>query len=151
MDKETITRIRKLSQQFSYTTLQLHEAVAMKAGLTGTDHKYLGFLIEKGEMTAGELSVLSGLTTGAVTGLVDRLEKKKLVKRQFSKEDRRKVMIVPNIKKIMDLLEPVYAEYRGKTEKLFMSFTKKEIETIESYFIKSMEIMNASLNNFNKE
>jgi DNA-binding MarR family transcriptional regulator len=39
-------------------------------------------------MTAGELSNLTGLTTGAVTGLIDRLEKKKLVKRQFAEDDR---------------------------------------------------------------
>ena len=89
MDKEVITRIRRLNQLHSYTSIQMHEAVARKAGLTGTDHKYLGFLLQKGQMTAGELSELTGLTTGAVTGLIDRFEKKKLVKRKFAEEDRR--------------------------------------------------------------
>src|SRR5882672_10051316 len=103
MDNDTIKQIRKLSQQYSYTTIQMHEAIGQKAGLSGTDHKYLGFLIEKGQMTAGELSSLTGLTTGAVTGLIDRFEKKKLVKRQFAEGDRRKVMIEPNTKKIMAL------------------------------------------------
>ncbi|WP_314509005.1 helix-turn-helix domain-containing protein [Xanthocytophaga agilis] len=56
----------------------MHEAVARKAGLSGTDHKYLGFLIEKEQITAGEFSTLTGLTTGAVTGLIDRFEKKDL-------------------------------------------------------------------------
>src|ERR1700712_1732426 len=134
MNKDTITRIRKLSQLYSYTSIQMHEAVARKAGLSGTDHKYLGFLIEKGQMTAGELSTLTGLTTGAVTGLIDRFEKKKLVKRQFAEDDRRKVFIVPNTKKIMELLVPLYKEFRGKTEKLIASFTNKEIKIIETYF-----------------
>ena len=74
----------------------MHEAVGRKAGLSGTDHKYLGFLMQNGQMTAGELSNLTGLTTGAITGLIDRFEKKRLVKRQFAEDDRRKVIIEPN-------------------------------------------------------
>src|ERR1044072_8856755 len=108
MDNDAVTRIRKLNQAHSYTSLQMHEAIARKAGLSGTDHKYLGFLIEKGQMTAGELANLSGLTTGAVTGLIDRFEKKNLVKRGFAQGDRRKVIIEPNTANIMVLLEPLY-------------------------------------------
>src|SRR5258705_13443923 len=103
MDNEVIKRIRKLSQQYAYTSIQMHEGIGRKAGLSGTDHKYLGFLIEKGQMTAGELSNLTGLTTGAVTGLIDRFEKKKLAKRQFAEDDRRKVIIEPITKNIMAL------------------------------------------------
>src|ERR1041384_933238 len=118
MDDAVITRMRRLNQQYAYSSLQMHEAVARKAGLSGTDHKYLGFLMQKGQMTAGELSELSGLTTGAITGLIDRFEKKKLVKRQFSEDDRRKVIIVPNTKNIMALLEPLYKEFRASSEKI---------------------------------
>jgi DNA-binding MarR family transcriptional regulator len=99
--------------------IQMHEAVARKAGLSGTDHKYLGFLMEKGQMTAGELSTLTGLTTGAVTGLIDRFEKKDLVKRQFAEDDRRKVIIEPNTPTIMALLVPLYKEFRSKSEEAY--------------------------------
>src|ERR1044072_889442 len=142
MENEQLTRIRKLSQLYAYTSIQMHETVGRKAGLSGTDHKYLGFLIEKGQMTAGELSSLTGLTTGAVTGLIDRFEKKKLVKRQFSEDDRRKVIIVPNTKNIMALLQPLYKEFRSKTEQLFASFSNKEIKVLETYFSRAIEIMN---------
>jgi DNA-binding MarR family transcriptional regulator len=142
MDNDVINRIRKLSQQYSYTSIQMHEAIGRKAGLSGTDHKYLGFLIQKGQMTAGELSNLTGLTTGAVTGLIDRLEQKKLVKRQFAEDDRRKVIIEPDTKKIMALLVPLYKEFRSKSEKLIASFSNKEIKIIETYFLKAIEIMN---------
>jgi DNA-binding MarR family transcriptional regulator len=74
MDNALITQIRKLSQHYAYSSLQMHEAIARKSGLSSTDHKYLGFLVEKGQMTAGELTNLTGLTTGAVTGLIDRFE-----------------------------------------------------------------------------
>ena len=143
--------IRKLSQQYAYTSIQMHEAIGRKAGLSGTDHKYLGFLMEKGQMTAGELSDLTGLTTGAVTGLIDRFEKKKLVKRQFAEDDRRKVFIKPNTENIMSLFVPLYKEFRNKSEKLMASFSNKEIKIIETYFLKSIEIMNETTSKLNSK
>lgn len=142
MNTDIINRVRKLSQQYAYTSIHMHEAIGRKAGLSGTDHKYLGFFIEKGPMTAGELSNLTGLTTGAITGLIDRFEKKKLVKRQFAEDDRRKVIIEPNTKKIMALFEPLYKEFRSKSEKLIASFSEEEIKVLEAYFSKAIEVMN---------
>lgn len=138
---------RKLSQEYAYTSIQMHEAVARKAGLTGTDHKYLGFFLTKGQMTAGELATITGLTTGAVTGLIDRLEKKRLVKRKFDKDDRRKVIIEPDTKKIMTLLEPLYREYKSNTEKLIASFSDKELKILETFLMKAVEIMGDATNN----
>jgi DNA-binding MarR family transcriptional regulator len=132
MDQELVKRVRKLNQLYSYNSIQMHETIARKAGISGTDHKYLGFLIEKGHMTAGELSNLTGLTTGAITGLIDRLEKKKLVRRRFAEDDRRKVFIEPNIKNIMTLLVPFYKQFRSKSEILIASFSDKEIKVIEA-------------------
>ena len=151
MDKDVIKQLRKLSQRYAYTSIQMHEAIGRKAGLTGTDHKYLGFLIEKGQMTAGELSNLTGLTTGAVTGLIDRFEKKKLVKRRFAEDDRRKILIEPNTEKIMTLFVPLYKEFRSKSEKLTASFSNKEIKIIETYFLKAIEIMNETTDKLNKK
>jgi len=151
MENDLIKRIRKLNQQYSYTSIQMHETVARKAGLSGTDHKYLGFLIEKGEMTAGELSNLTGLTTGAVTGLIDRFEKKKLVTRKFAEDDRRKVIIEPITKNIMALLEPLYKEFRNESEKLIASFSNEEIKIIETYFLKAIEVMNETTNKINNK
>ncbi len=142
MDNETLTHIRRLSQQYAYTSIQMHEAIARKAGFSGTDHKYLGFFLQKGEMTAGELSGLTGLTTGAVTGLIDRFEKRNLVKRRFAPDDRRKVIIVPNAENIMTVLEPLYREFRSKSEILLASFSTEEIRVIETYFLDAIEIMN---------
>jgi len=151
MDNDVIKGVRKLSQQYAYSSIQMHEAIARKAGLSGTDHKYLGFLIEKGQMTAGELSNLTGLTTGAVTGLIDRFEKKKLVKRQFAKDDRRKVFIEPNTENIMALFVPLYKEFRARSEKLIASFSNKESKIIETYFLKAIEIMNDTTDKLNNK
>lgn len=141
MGENRVIEVRKISQQYAYTSLQLHEAVSVKAGFTGTDHKYLGFFLQKERLTAGELAVLTGLTTGAVTGLIDRFEKKKLVKRSFDKSDRRKVIVVANRNKIIDLLAPFYTEFQLETEKLIASYTDCEIAVIESFLARSIELM----------
>jgi DNA-binding MarR family transcriptional regulator len=142
MSNKRIQEIRKLSQLYAYTSLQMHEAVARKAGFAGTDHKYLGFFLQKGRLTAGELSVLTGLTTGAVTGLIDRFEEKELVKRELDPNDRRKVYIVPDTQKIMALLSPFYQKFQSATDKLFESYSKLELEVIQSYFLKAIDLMN---------
>jgi len=141
MNEDAVRHVRKLSQSYAYTSIQMHEAIGRKAGLSGTDHKYLGFLMEKGQMTAGELANLTGLTTGAVTGLIDRFEKKKLVQRRFAEDDRRKVLIEPNTKNIMALFKPLYKEFRANSEKLIASFSDKELKVLEAYFSKAIEIM----------
>lgn len=142
---DKIASIKRLSQKHAYTSIQMHESIGRKMGLPGTDHKYLGFIMQKGQMTAGELSVLTGLTTGAVTGLIDRFEQLQLVKRELDKKDRRKVWIVPNSKKIIRLLKPLYKDFQEDTDALFASFSLKELDTLERYFIKAMEIMDKKI------
>jgi DNA-binding MarR family transcriptional regulator len=148
MANDSIIELRKLSQQYAYTSLQMHETIARKAGFGGTDHKYLGFFLQKGNLTAGELAELTGLTTGAVTGLIDRFEKKNLVKRQFDATDRRKVIIVPDSKKIMSLFEPFYKDFQDETDNLIATFSDEEINIIESYFVKALALMNETNNKF---
>lgn len=144
MDTDLVTRVRRLSQRYAYTSIQMHEAVGRKAGLAGTDHKYLGFLLQNGQMTAGELAALTGLTTGAVTGLIDRFEKRGLVARQYAENDRRKVIVVPDKDKIMALLEPLYRSYRSNSEELIASFPDDDIVVLETYFSKAIAIMEAA-------
>ncbi|MDR6806717.1 DNA-binding MarR family transcriptional regulator [Dyadobacter sp. BE34] len=148
MNQETLDRLRKLSQQYAFDSIQMHEAIGRQAGLSGTDHKYLGFIIQKGQMTAGELSTLTGLTTGAVTGLIDRFEQKDLVKRRFG-GDRRKVIVEPNTEKIMAVFEPLYREFRSKSEQVMASFSEQELAVIEAYFLKAIEVMNETTSQLN--
>lgn len=135
---DTFNDLGRLS---SDTQIMMHEAIAKKAGLSGTDHKYLGLIIQKETMTAGEISKITGLTTGSVTGLIDRFEKKKLVKREYHKEDRRKVIIVPNVPKIMKLFGNVFEEIQIKMTALMETFNDSEIKIIEKYLTGCIEIM----------
>ena len=144
MNNQTV-EIRKLAQKYAYASLQMHEAIARKAGFSGTDHKYLGFFLQKGKLTAGELAELTGLTTGAVTGLIDRFEKKGLVKRQPDPADRRKVSIVPDSEKIMALLRPFYETFQDETDQLIASFSNNEKDIIESYLTKALHLANNTI------
>src|SRR6266566_3047321 len=79
------------------------QTVANSVGISGSDLECLDFLNLEGRVTAGRLAEVTGLTTGAITGVVDRLEKAGLVRRERDADDRRKVFIrtVPeNVAKI---------------------------------------------------
>jgi DNA-binding MarR family transcriptional regulator len=133
LDEKKIQAISELGRKFSDTTLILHENIAMKAGLSGADHKYLSILMQNGAMTAGQLSLLTGLSTGAITGVVDRLEKKDLVKREFDKEDRRKIVIVPNYENAMQLLGNTFGILQDKMIELLSKYNDVETAIIEQY------------------
>ena len=86
------------------------QTVANKVGMSSSDLECLDFLNIEQRVTAGRLAELTGLTTGAITGMVDRLEKAGLVRRERDDNDRRKVFIaiVPeNIAKIGRYYEPL--------------------------------------------
>jgi DNA-binding MarR family transcriptional regulator len=73
--------------------IMFHQAVADCLGLNATDHKCLGLVHDAGEATAGDLAEWTGLTTGAVTGIIDRLERAGFVRRAEHPTDRRKVVV----------------------------------------------------------
>jgi DNA-binding MarR family transcriptional regulator len=69
------------------------QTVAHRAGISSSDLECLDFLNLEGRVTAGRLAEVTGLTTGAITGVVDRLEKAGFVRRERDENDRRKVFI----------------------------------------------------------
>src|ERR1700732_5358774 len=79
------------------------QVVAAPAGVLSSDMDCMDFLNVEGRMTAGRLAELTGLTTGAITGVVDRMEKAGLVCRGRDSEDRRKVFIVPVPERVVEI------------------------------------------------
>ncbi len=69
------------------------QAMAERLGVSSTDLECLDIIAMRGSITAGDLARASGLSTGAITGLVDRLERAGLAKREAAADDRRKVML----------------------------------------------------------
>lgn len=147
--RKRLEQFKEASRAYSDASVMMHEAIAHKAGLSGADHKYLGLIMQRGEITAGEIAAATGLTTGAVTGIIDRLEKKKLVKRQYAATDRRKVIIVPNTQNAMKLLAPLFQPMQLRTEKMLGTFSAKELDVIERYFLSAVEVIQETINELN--
>ena len=92
----------ELIQKFTYEIRRLAtannllaSAIAQRVGLNASDLQCAQLLVRMGPLTAGQLAELSGLTTGAITGVVDRLEKAGWAQREADPNDRRRVIIVP--------------------------------------------------------
>ncbi|CEJ69000.1 MarR family winged helix-turn-helix transcriptional regulator [Chryseobacterium oranimense] len=136
-----LERFRIASRMYSDASVLMHETIARKAGLMGSDHKYLGLILQHKELTAGEVSNLTGLTKGAVTGLLDRLEAKGLLHRKLTKDDRRKIIIVPDFENSMKLLQPFFNDLQERTTPVISSFSEEEIQVIERYFLLAANVM----------
>ncbi|SHK20815.1 DNA-binding transcriptional regulator, MarR family [Pseudonocardia thermophila] len=70
-----------------------NQKVAQELGLGASDSQFISLLQTHGPLTPGRLAELSGLTTGSVTGVLDRLEKGGYVRRERDPHDRRKVIV----------------------------------------------------------
>jgi DNA-binding MarR family transcriptional regulator len=91
---EELERFSWLGRDSSLVTVMFHARIAEQLGLSATDHKCLDLAARGGQpMTAGRIAELSGLSTGAVTGVIDRLERAGYVRRVRDPHDRRKVLV----------------------------------------------------------
>jgi DNA-binding MarR family transcriptional regulator len=84
--------IGNAGREWSTVTVLFHTALAERFGLNLTDWK-CAELLSREVMTAGQLATQTGLTTGAITGVIDRLEAAGFARRVADPQDRRKVMI----------------------------------------------------------
>ena len=83
---QELTQLNGLSASF-------FRAAAARIGVTVTDMQVIESLASTGPSTAGQLAELTGLTTGAITGMLNRLEEAGLVRRERDPEDGRKVIV----------------------------------------------------------
>jgi DNA-binding MarR family transcriptional regulator len=117
------------SREYSTAAVLFHNTVAERFGLSVTDLKALDVLQRRGALTAGEIAMHTGLATPSVTSLIDRLEKKRLVKRRRDSADRRRVIVQ---------LTPVL----GKTiAPLFESLNVRMLEHFKSYGDRQLELI----------
>jgi len=80
-------------RQLNGLTASFFRAAAARAEINVTDLEVIGLLESGGAMTAGQLAELMGLTTGAITGMIDRMEKAGFVRRERDPEDGRRVIV----------------------------------------------------------
>lgn len=107
-------------------------ATAQAVGLGPTDLYATGTLAFYGRMTSGELAAKTGLTTGATTRLIDRLEQRGLVRRVTDAADRRRVLVEATE---TDLgLDEALAPAREKLGEVFADASPDEIAVLTEHF-----------------
>jgi DNA-binding MarR family transcriptional regulator len=126
--------------QWTATLTVLHtNAVANSIGLSATEFEATDIIRRHQPITAGELAVYCGLTTGAITGLIDRLERAGFVKRVSDLSDRRKVLLEP----IID------AEKFAKIHALYQPMAQAFDELIQDYSIDEIKFLLESYKKIN--
>jgi DNA-binding MarR family transcriptional regulator len=115
------------------------ERVAEKFKLSRTDMRCLDLLDRLGPLTAGQLADESGLSTGAMTFLLDRLEGAGMVTRRRDTDDRRRVWVelVPAAhKKMLRLQQPIVEEMRAVTQR----FKAEELAIVRDFMRETKEV-----------
>jgi DNA-binding MarR family transcriptional regulator len=126
--EETIHNIIDKFREMSTETIMFHQAVADELGLPITDHKCLDLIHRFGAMPAGRLAELTSLTTGAVTGMIDRLENAGYVRRTNDPKDRRKTIIEPiSNKKLERKIEMIFMPIHERMHKFLSSYSDSEL------------------------
>jgi DNA-binding MarR family transcriptional regulator len=115
------------------------ESLAKKLKLSRTDMRCLELIGRHGPLTAGRLAEESGLTTGAVTFILDRLEQAGMVTRRRDTEDRRRVWveIEPDAqKRLQEMQQPVAEQMREVTQQ----FKADELAVVRDYMRQAKEV-----------
>jgi DNA-binding MarR family transcriptional regulator len=100
--------------RFIANVVLYNQVVTQKLGLGPSDSQFISLLQLHGPLTPGRLAELSGLTTGTVTGVIDRLERAGYVRRERDTGDRRKVLVT----QVPEAMAALAAHYRGHGEHL---------------------------------
>src|SRR5437879_1826028 len=101
--------IGRLARRHSTAVVLFHHAVAERLGLGPTDHKCLDLLRERKATTGSDLASITGLTSGAITGVVARLERAGYLRREPDPQDGRKQILHLTLERspIQDAINPL--------------------------------------------
>jgi DNA-binding MarR family transcriptional regulator len=132
----------------STQTVFLHQAIAQSFGLNATDTKCVDLILSHpvGSVTAGQLSAMSGLTTGAITHILDRLEKRQIIERVRDTRDRRRIFIRVNPQSLEPLMPQYEAIGKAFTD-LVDQYSDEELQLICDYMEKASAVANQQLVN----
>ena len=132
-DRELIERVMLAGRENSTQALLFQQAVGQALGLSATDMKCLDVIVRKGPASPTQLAELTGLTTGAVTILIDRLEKAKLIRREPDPGDRRRTLLVPT-KECGKKVGPMYESMGKAMGEVLQGYTRDQLEFLEKFF-----------------
>src|SRR5262249_52273146 len=134
---------RELRQASGLGTV-FSETVANRLGLGPTDLECLDMVMLGDRVTAGDLAKATGLTTGAVTGIIDRLEKAGFAYRERDPDDRRRVYVRGDAAATHAAM-PYYQSLASSMGKFLDRYSDAEIAFLVDYFRQAREIMAGEL------
>lgn len=137
MTKSTKTELKQRAltavREYGVNLTQFRNAMSGWAGLNATDMECLRFLFQKGVATPTELARHTGLTSGATTAMLDRLEKAGLIERRPNPDDRRGSLIAP-AKSASEKMATWFESARKAQDDLISSYSESELEIVADVF-----------------
>jgi DNA-binding MarR family transcriptional regulator len=130
---ETETRIQQDFVRAIAGIVLFNHQVSERLGLGPSDSQFLTLLQQRGSLTPGELAKATGLGSGTVTGVIDRLERAGLARRDRDPSDRRKVLVSLDQRAIERKLAPVYAGQARFLAELLSSFHDEQLEVVAEF------------------
>jgi DNA-binding MarR family transcriptional regulator len=124
----TVDLLRELAASLDALT----NAASPHAGLNRTDMRALDIINMQQGLTAGQLASRLKLTTGAITGVLDRLERGGHARRTHDQEDRRRVVVQPTAE-ARRFGSVVFRQLGEDLDELLMQYTEPERELIDSF------------------
>jgi DNA-binding MarR family transcriptional regulator len=139
---ERIQLLNYLSRDISTKTIFFHQWIANYLGLSEIDHKCLDVIVRSEKpLTGNQLAGETSLTAGAITGIVDRLEKAGYVYRQRDQHDRRLVYVIPNREKALMDIGPLFEIMQKRMDKIFSEYDDEGLEIVTDYLTKALKAM----------
>jgi DNA-binding MarR family transcriptional regulator len=135
---ETEAQLARLARRHSTATVLFHHAVAERLGLGPSDHKCLDLLLQHEGMTGSRLAALTGLTTGAVTGVVNRLEKAGYVRRRPDPSDGRRQLLQPVTERVAEVAA-WFAENAPDHADLLAGMNSEQISAVTTYLSRATD------------
>lgn len=133
--KELESRVVMNAREFGINTVLFRHVIGSKIGVNVTDMECLGVLFFKRLATPTELSHYTGLSSGATTAMLDRLEKAELIERHPNPVDRRGLLISVS-KKSVKKMGPIFASVRDAQSELVTTYSEKELLLIANFLEK---------------
>jgi DNA-binding MarR family transcriptional regulator len=120
-------------------TALFQQTAAARYGLGISEMKALDVVMREGPQTAGALAVRLHLTTGAITGVIDRLERRGIARRREDPSDRRRVVVEADLEKLASA-ENVYLGIAAAFERLYDGYTIDELRFLAAHVERAIEI-----------
>jgi DNA-binding MarR family transcriptional regulator len=135
---DLLTSLDEATRRIGAQSVLLSQAIAARAGLHSTDMECLDLLHLDGPATPGRLAELTGLTTGAVTALIDRLERAGFVRRVPNPQDRRSILVEP-LDAGPRLLQPLFEPLARAMSRVQARYADAELAIVLDYLTRALE------------